>query len=373
MSQFTGGGEGHQHLGAVGEDTLEDAGEGVQQGGGLSGGDAVVLGHLLGDGVGHDDGDGVVGGGDVHGAHQQAHAQLTALLAVEDPPDAVQKGVKAAVGPDQRAEGGDQDGDHGGLIHPGGAGAHVGQQFCGGGGPCGQHDNSSGPNAQQQDEKDVGPENSPHENQKVGDHLNEAVRCQDQGPGGLPEGENQDEQEGDQRRRQGDGEVDPKFIPHGAALAVAGGDGGVRDKGEVVPKHGPAHDRGHTQGNGEAGGLCHRQGDGGDQGDGSHRRAHGQCHKAADHKENRHGELGGDQGEQKIGHAVGAAPPHHPHKNAGGEEDENHNDDVFVPHALPHEKELVIQGKGPVLEAGHQQGCQEGHHNGDVVEAHGDL
>ena len=37
MSQFTGGGEGHQHLGAVGEDTLEDAGEGVQQGGGLSG------------------------------------------------------------------------------------------------------------------------------------------------------------------------------------------------------------------------------------------------------------------------------------------------------------------------------------------------
>ena len=32
MSQFTGGGEGHQHLGAVGEDTLEDAGEGVQQG-----------------------------------------------------------------------------------------------------------------------------------------------------------------------------------------------------------------------------------------------------------------------------------------------------------------------------------------------------
>lgn len=51
MSQFTGGGEGHQHLGAVGEDTLEDAGEGVQQGGGLSGGDAVVLGHLLGDGI----------------------------------------------------------------------------------------------------------------------------------------------------------------------------------------------------------------------------------------------------------------------------------------------------------------------------------
>ena len=37
MSQFTCGGEGHQHLGAVGENSLEDAGEGVQQGGGFTG------------------------------------------------------------------------------------------------------------------------------------------------------------------------------------------------------------------------------------------------------------------------------------------------------------------------------------------------
>ncbi len=185
----------------------------------------------------------------------------------------------------------------------------------------------------------------PHENQKVGDHLNEAVRCQDQGPGGLPEGENQDEQEGDQRRRQGDGEVDPKFIPHGAALAVAGGDGGVGDKGEVVPKHGPAHDRGHTQGNGEAGGLCHN-------------RAMGVIRvmvptevpmasetKQLTTKRTATANWAGTR-RQKIGHAVGAAPPHHPHKNAGGEEDENHNDDVFVPTPFPIRRSLS-SGKGP--------------------------
>ena len=51
MSQFTGGGEGHQHLGAVGEDTLEDAGEGVQQGGGALGTDAVSCQHSAGNQV----------------------------------------------------------------------------------------------------------------------------------------------------------------------------------------------------------------------------------------------------------------------------------------------------------------------------------
>lgn len=51
MSQFTGGGEGHQHLGAVGEDTLEDAGEGVQQGGGALGADAVSCQHSAGNQV----------------------------------------------------------------------------------------------------------------------------------------------------------------------------------------------------------------------------------------------------------------------------------------------------------------------------------
>lgn len=51
MSQFTGGGEGHQHLGAVGEDTLEDAGEGVQQGGGALGADVVSCQHSAGNQV----------------------------------------------------------------------------------------------------------------------------------------------------------------------------------------------------------------------------------------------------------------------------------------------------------------------------------
>ena len=56
-------------------------------------------GHLLGDGVCHDDGDGVVGCGDVHGADQQSHAQLAALLSLKDPADSIEQRLKAAAVP----------------------------------------------------------------------------------------------------------------------------------------------------------------------------------------------------------------------------------------------------------------------------------
>lgn len=45
------GGDGNEHLCAVGQDALEYAGEGIQNGGSLSAADAVVLGHFLCDGV----------------------------------------------------------------------------------------------------------------------------------------------------------------------------------------------------------------------------------------------------------------------------------------------------------------------------------
>ena len=61
---------GDEHLRAVGDYALEDAGEGIEQGSGLSRRNAVILRHLLGDGVCHDDSDGVVRGRDVHRADE---------------------------------------------------------------------------------------------------------------------------------------------------------------------------------------------------------------------------------------------------------------------------------------------------------------
>lgn len=51
VAEGCAGGNGHQHLGAVGDDALKDAGEGVQQGSGALGADAVSCQHSAGNQV----------------------------------------------------------------------------------------------------------------------------------------------------------------------------------------------------------------------------------------------------------------------------------------------------------------------------------
>lgn len=51
VAEGCAGGNGHQHLGAVGDDALKDAGEGVRQGGGALGADAVSCQHSAGNQV----------------------------------------------------------------------------------------------------------------------------------------------------------------------------------------------------------------------------------------------------------------------------------------------------------------------------------
>ncbi len=54
----------------------------------------------------------------------------------------------------------------------------------------------------------------------------------------------------------------------------------------------------------------------------------------------------------------------------GGEEDQQHCDDVFVPDALSHEGELFFKRDTAVLQTGDEDRCQKRDDNGDVVEAH---
>ena len=51
VAEGCAGGNGHQHLGAVGDDALKDAGEGVRQRGGALGADAVSCQHSAGNQV----------------------------------------------------------------------------------------------------------------------------------------------------------------------------------------------------------------------------------------------------------------------------------------------------------------------------------
>ena len=125
IAQRGAGGQRHQHLRTIGEDSLKDARERIQQGSGALGADAVLLGDLLGDRPRHDDGNGVVGGGNVHEAHQQTNAELTAALSAKHPADEGEDALEAAVGADQAAQRGDQQRHQNGLEHARHAAAHI--------------------------------------------------------------------------------------------------------------------------------------------------------------------------------------------------------------------------------------------------------
>ena len=194
------------------------------------------------------------------------------------------------------------------------------------------------------------------------------------GDGGVvPHGHQQNNHQRTQRRGQSDPEITPEFVLHGTALTIAGGDGSVRDKGQVVAEHGAAHHGAHAQGGGEAGHLSHLHGDGGDEGDGAHGGAHGGGHEAGHHKQHRHGEPGGNPLQHEVSHALGGAAAHHAYESAGGEENQQHGDDVLIPHTLAHDGQLFLKGNASVLQTGHKNRRQKGYDNGYVIEAHGNL
>ena len=103
---------------------------------------------------------------------------------------------------------------------------------------------------------------------QTGENLNEIVAFVN-GRSVMPHGQKQDQHQRGDGRRQGDPEIALEFVLHGAALTVAGGNGGVGDEGQVVAEHGSAHDASGTQRRVEAGRLGDFQCNGHDEGDGA--------------------------------------------------------------------------------------------------------
>ena len=221
MPQLCYSGDGNQHLCAVGDDALEDTGEGIQDGSSFAVADAVLRGHFGSDGIGHNDGDGIIGSSDIHGTNQKPHTKLAALFAAEYLLDAAKQRLKAAVFPDEGADGGNQDSDHGGLEHALGAGAHVFQQACCGDFSGGQHDDGSGKDANEQYHKDIDADNTADKYQNIGNDLNKIVFLDDGKllDGGI-EGNDENDNEGGQCGRERYLKVFAEFIFHLAALAM---------------------------------------------------------------------------------------------------------------------------------------------------------
>ena len=91
------------------------------------------------------------------------------------------------------------------------------------------------------------------------------------------------------------------------------------------------------------------------------------------HKQDSHGELGGNDVQHEVCHALCGAAANDADECTGAQEDQQHGDDVLVTDALTHDLKLLVEAQTAVLQAGHQDGHQEGDDDGDVVEAHGDL
>jgi len=75
-------------------------------------------------------------------------------------------------------------------------------------------------------------------------------------------------------------------------------------------------------------------------------------------------------GQEEVGHGLGAASAGDTHKNASGKEDKNHGKDILVANALCHNSELFIKAESAVLEAGYHKRYKKDHHDGNIVKAH---
>ena len=145
----------NKHLRTVRNDTLEHTGEGIQQRGCFSSGNAVVSGHFGSNRICHNNSHGIVRRCDVHNSYQEPHPQLSALFSTESPVDPAEKCIEATVFPNQRTDCRNKDSYHRGFKHSGSPGAHTAQKCCRSNGSCCQHDQRTGQDANQQDNKHI--------------------------------------------------------------------------------------------------------------------------------------------------------------------------------------------------------------------------
>jgi len=138
----------------------------------------------------------------------------------------------------------------------------------------------------------------------------------------------------DERRGQGDEQVHAELVLHLAALRAGGGNGRIRDHGQVVPEHGPAHDHAEKQGQRNVGLLAHAHRNGRNGGHGPHAGAHRRGNERPDEEQARQDHGRGQQREPEIDRSLHPAYGRsHGREPARKQEDHAHGDDVDFTHA----------------------------------------
>lgn len=285
----------------------------------------------------------------------------------------MQESGKAAVFLNECADSGNQNCNHTSFKHPCGTGAHIAKQIGWRNHAGCNHDNRAADDTDNQYKEHIQSHDAANQYQNIGNGLNQVIFFRNKAAIIAFYGKNKNNDYADNRRRQGDKEIFLKFICHFTALPVAGSNGCIRNKGQVIPEHCTAHDRSNAKRHGKAGGLCNGNADGDNQRNCADRGAHGERYKTADDEKHRNRELRRNQRENEVGNAVCGGSADNADKNPCQHEDENHRDNIRVADAGAHNGKLIIERQGAVLQTGNKQGNQKYDNNRDFVKAHFDA
>ena len=326
---------------------------------------------VLCDRCSHDDGDRIVGSGDIHQSCQQADSEHAPALSGEMPLDKLQDRFKTTVLFDKSTDRCHKDRYDHGLKHSGSPGAHGGK-----GGDIVQHSGHGSRDHKQddpdsQDNENVESQNGQHQNDEIRDCLDHVVGVISHRDGAGSHGDNHENHKCGKRGRKGDAEIRPEFVLHLDSLRLGGGDGRVGNEGKVVSEHGTAYDSADTQRQWETAVLGSLRGDRDQDCDSPDTGSHCHGNQAGDYKQSGDCQLSGNDAQKQIGCAGSSAGLLGDSAEcACSKEDEEHDRNIVITDTLGADMDLLVEVERPVLHEGNDQSDREGNDDGHDIEAH---
>ena len=358
---------GDEHLGAVGDDALHEAREGVQDAGHLAAVELEMPADVARNGACGDDGDGVVGRTQVGDAHQGGNAQFGSPLAFDVIPDVVEDEVDATVVAYQFEQAACQQGDDNQLAHTDDAFAH-GAEPVEERHPRTEADEPRGQDAQRQDQQHVYACNGRSQDDEVGEHLHplDSPRLRRRVEGQPLEDIVAHHQQGGGHH---DARVDAKLVLHRAILRASGGDGGVGDERQVVAEERTAHHDGRHICQVYSGLFRQPYGHGRQGDNGAHARADGQGDEARGQEYARQQQVLGQDVERQVDRGVdGAHLLCALRKGSCQYEYPYHQQDVLVAGTDGEAEDALVEFQVPRGGYGVTRCQHKGHRDGDFIE-----
>ena len=229
-----------QKLSAVGDESLSHRAEHIKKRGTAARRNAKLLADILGNRTGHNDGNGVVRGAEVDEQCQRRDTKLAAFRVTDAALDEVQDKFNAAVFLDESNDAGHDDRNNRDVIHGVDACTNMGKHFRCGEGACCQTNEHAQRSADNQDNENVDAADCTEKHDEIRNDLKQVVVKAAFYVELVSLSEEEEESQRNNSSRQDNLKVFAEFVTHIAALRFDSSDGGIRDDGQVITKHGAA-------------------------------------------------------------------------------------------------------------------------------------